>query len=123
MGDLAGLPQPSHGLPLVQLLPNGFLFISVILLKIPFHEGRVHRTGTNTVDSYFFWVVDRELPGHGDNGALGRTVREPFFDPDQTGYGTDIYDVARETGGAAASRVSSSGKRPIHLRHRDDGNR
>ena len=89
-----GAAKASDGLAGLEFFAGFFLVVGVELVEIAFDEWGFDGAGADGVDAQGFGVVDGELAGHGDDGALACAVGEALFDADEAGYGGDVDDGA-----------------------------
>ena len=72
----------------------------------PFDEGGVDGAGADAVDAELGGVIDGELAGHGEDGALGGAIGEAAFDAHLPGDGADV-DYASVGGDQQRERGAS----------------
>ena len=89
-----GLAQAADGLAGAKFGASFFFVVAVELFEIALDEGGLDGAGADGVDAQGFGVVDGELAGHGDDGALGGAVGEALLDADKAGDGGDVDDGA-----------------------------
>src|SRR5580658_4567583 len=88
-------------------------------LQIALDKRRLNGARTDGVDAQGFGVVDSQLAGHGDDGALAGAIGKALFDSHEAGDGGDVDDGARM---AVVVRVELAGKKQRQERARHQVN-
>ena len=93
-GDIFGCAEAADGLALDELFTDLVFLVRVIFLEVAFDEGCLHGAGRDAIAADFFRIVDGDLAGERNHGALARAVSEALLDADEAGDGADVDDAS-----------------------------